>query len=47
MAEYCVPKITKMIKQLDGLEEEGKFMPRKIDPNLTNGSYQPGLFDEL
>jgi very-short-patch-repair endonuclease len=47
MAEYCIPKIAKMIKQLDRLEEEGKFMPRKIDPNLTNGSYQPGLFDEL
>jgi very-short-patch-repair endonuclease len=28
-AEYCIPKIVKTIKKLGGLEEEGKFMPRK------------------
>jgi len=44
-AEYCIPKIVKTIKKLGGLEEEGKFMPRKIDPNAPAGTYQPGLFD--
>ena len=47
MAEYCIPKIVKTINNLDGLEEEGKFVPRKIDLDLPGGTYQPGLFDNL
>jgi len=47
MAEYCIPKIVKTIKTLDGLDEEGEFMPRKIDLDLPGGTYQPGLFDNL
>jgi very-short-patch-repair endonuclease len=47
MGEYCVPKIAETINNLDGLEEEGKFTPRKIDLNAPAGSYQLGLFDKL
>ena len=47
LAEYCIPKIVKTINNLDGLEEEGKLIPRKIDLNSPDGAYQPGLFDEL
>jgi len=46
MAEYCIPKIVETINNLDGMEEEGKFMPRKIDLNSPDGSYQLGLFDD-
>ena len=42
---YCIPKIEKTIKKPGGVEEEGKFMPRKIDPNAPAGTYQPSLFD--
>ncbi len=45
--QYCIPKITGMINRLGGLEEEGKYMPRKIDPGAPAGTYQPGLFDGL
>ena len=47
MAEYCVPKVVETINKLDGLEEEGKFMPRKIDLNAPDGSRQLGLFDNV
>jgi very-short-patch-repair endonuclease len=46
-AEYCVPKIVETINRLGGLEEEGRYMPRKIDPNTPAGTYQPGLFDDV
>jgi very-short-patch-repair endonuclease len=45
LAEYCVPKIVETINNLGGFEEEGKFMPRKIDLNSLDGTYQLGLFD--
>jgi very-short-patch-repair endonuclease len=44
--EYCIPKIVETANNLGGLEE-GAFMPRKIDPNTPDGTYQPGLFDNL
>ncbi len=44
-ADYCIPQIVATINRLGGLEEEGKLMPRKIDPNAPAGTYQPGLFD--
>jgi very-short-patch-repair endonuclease len=43
MAEYCVPKVVQTINNLDGLEEGG-VIPRKIDLDAPNGTYQPGLF---
>lgn len=47
MAKYCIPKIVETINNLDGLEEEGKFTPRKMDLNAPGGAYQLGLFDNL
>ncbi len=47
LAEYCIPKIAKMINRLGGVEEEGKLMPRKIDLKSVDGAYQLGLFDDL
>jgi very-short-patch-repair endonuclease len=43
--EYCIPKIVKTINNLGGLEE-GRYMPRKIDPHAPTGIYQPSLFDD-
>ncbi len=43
--EYCVPTIVETINHLGGLEEEGRYMPRKIDPDAPAGTYQPSLFD--
>jgi very-short-patch-repair endonuclease len=43
--EYCVPTIEETINHLDGLEEQGRYMPRKIDPDAPAGTYQPSLFD--
>jgi very-short-patch-repair endonuclease len=45
--EYCIPTIVETINHLGGLEEEGRFMPRKIDPDAPAGTYQPGLFDDI
>jgi len=44
MAGYCIPTIVETINNLDGLEE-GKPVPRKLDPNIPNTSFQLGLFD--
>jgi len=44
MAGYCIPTIVDTINNLDGLEE-GKPVPRKLDPNIPNTSFQLGLFD--
>ena len=44
MAEYCVPTIVNTINKFGGIEEEGKFLPRKIDLSESGGS-QMGLFD--
>jgi very-short-patch-repair endonuclease len=46
MADYCVPKIVKTIKNLGGLEEGG-LVPRHLDLNAPEGSRQLGLFDNL
>jgi hypothetical protein len=45
--EYCVPNIVATINHLGGLEEEGRYMPRKIDPDTPTGAYQPSLFDDI
>ncbi len=44
-SEYCVPKIVGTINRLGGVEEEGRYMPRKINPDAPAGTYQPSLFD--
>jgi len=44
--EYCLPTIVKNINKLGGMDE-GKFIPRKIDPNAPNGSYQLTFSDDL
>ncbi len=44
--DYCVPKIVETINHLGGLEE-GRYMPRKIDPDAPTGTYQPSLFDSV
>jgi len=47
LVEYCVPKVVAAINNLDGMKEEGKFMPRKIDLSASDGTYQLGLYDNL
>lgn len=44
MAEYCVPKIVENINRLGGLEE-GRIVPRKINPDAPEGWQQMTLFD--
>ena len=46
MAEYCIPKIVETMNNLDGAEEIGKLMPRKVGLNTADGTYQLGLFDD-
>jgi len=47
LVEYCVPKVVAAINNLDGMKEEGKFIPRKIDLSASDGTYQLGLYDNL
>lgn len=42
---YCVKQVRDAIKNLGGLEEPGKYMPRKIHPLAEKGIYQPSLFE--
>jgi very-short-patch-repair endonuclease len=44
MADYCIPLIAENVNKLGG-PEEGRIVPRKIDPR-SPGSYQLGLFDD-
>jgi very-short-patch-repair endonuclease len=44
ISDYCLPKIIKNVNRLGGIEE-GKLVPRKIDPNNTSGWFQPSLFN--
>jgi len=46
LADYCLPNISKTIRQLGGLDEGG-LAPRQIDLNAPPGSRQLGLFDDL
>lgn len=41
MTEYCIPTILENIKNLDGLKDDKKRMPRKIG---LDGSEQLSLF---
>ena len=47
MGGYCIPKVVDTINNIEGMEEPGKFMPRKIDLSSSDGVYQLGLFDNL
>ncbi|MBI4675301.1 MAG: DUF559 domain-containing protein [Chloroflexi bacterium] len=42
---YCVETVRENVNHLGGLEEPGKFMPRKIYPQAAQGIYQPSLLD--
>ena len=44
MSEYCVPKITEMIKRLEGLREEG-LVPRTFHSGPEGIAQQLSLFD--
>jgi very-short-patch-repair endonuclease len=46
MATYCVPNITKTIRNLGGLDEGG-IITRQIAPTTPDSAYQPSLFDDL
>jgi very-short-patch-repair endonuclease len=43
--EYCVPTVRDNVNALGGVEEPGRYMPRKIHPDATRGIYQPSIFD--
>ena len=47
MKGYTLPMIVDNINRLGGVEEEGKFMPRRIDPDDPDGARQLTLFDSL
>ncbi len=42
---YCAPTVSDNVNHLGGIEEPGKFMPRKIHPQAGKGIYQPSIFD--
>lgn len=42
---YCVKTVIDNVNHLGGIEEPGKFMPRKIHPQAAQGTYQPSLLD--
>ena len=46
MTQYCLPTVVATVNSLGGVDEGG-LVPRKIDLNAPNGSYQLGLFDIL
>jgi very-short-patch-repair endonuclease len=43
---YTVPVISENINRLGGVEE-GRVVPRKVDPDAPDGTSQPTLFDDL
>jgi very-short-patch-repair endonuclease len=43
---YCLPVISENINRLDGLDE-GRIVPRKVDPDAPDGTSQPTLFDDF
>lgn len=45
LESYCVPTVTDNVNHLGGVQEVGKFMPRKIHPQAAKGIYQPSIFD--
>ena len=46
MAEYCIRAIVETVNNLGGVDEGG-ILSRKIDLNAREGTFQPGLFDNL
>ena len=47
MAEYCLPTIVENINRLDGVDEEERLVPRRINLDGPDGAYQLGLFDDI
>ena len=47
MAEYCLPTIVENINRLDGVDEEARLVPRRINLDGPDGAYQLGLFDDI
>ena len=47
MAEYCLPTIVENIDRLDGVDEEERLVPRRINLDGPDGAYQLGLFDDI
>ena len=46
MTEYCLQTITNTVNNLGGVDE-GKLLPRRIDPGGPGSAHQMGLFDDL
>ena len=46
MEPYCLRTIVENIGKFGGVDE-GRIVPRHIDPNALDGVYQPGLFDDV
>lgn len=44
LESYCLPTVVAKINKLGGLDE-GRSVPRLIDPDNDEEAYQPGLFD--
>jgi len=44
MADYCIPTVIREVNNLGGFEE-GRLVPRKIDPRLPPGSRQLTLMN--
>ena len=42
---YCLPTIVENVNRLGGLDE-GRAIPRKVDPRIADGVEQLGLFDD-
>jgi len=46
MTDYCVPTIAETINNLGGVQEVGRLVSRKINPQMPPGMFQSGLFDD-
>ena len=46
MLDYCLPTVAKAVEKLGGVDE-GKLLPRRIDPGGPGSAQQLGLFDNL
>jgi hypothetical protein len=46
MQQYCIPTIVENINNFGG-PDEGRVIPRRIDPNASPGTYQLSLFDDF
>jgi len=47
MAEYCVPTIVENINRLDGVDEEERLVPRRINPDAPDGVGATHSWDDV